>query len=140
MTTKTQSKPAPKKPAAKPASRARKAKAIKRPSPAKKPTPANVPPPRGKGGKPQRGEPTKSPTPSALDSAALVLADAPIEGMSAKEMVEAMAAKGLWTSPVGKTPEATVYAGILREIGRKGKAARFHKVSRGRFTLAQTAS
>jgi len=127
MTTKTQSKPAPKKPAAKPASRARKAKAIKRPGPAKKPTPANVPPTRGK--------PAKAPPPSALQSAALVLAEAPIEGMSAKAMVEAMAARGLWTSPGGKTPEATVYAGILREIGRKGKAARFRKVGRGRFVL-----
>jgi len=32
--------------------------------------------------------------------------------MSCKEMVEAMQAKGLWTSPGGKTPEATLYTAV----------------------------
>ena len=36
--------------------------------------------------------------------------------MRAKEMIAAMEAKGLWTSPGGKTPEATLYAAIIREI------------------------
>lgn len=116
----------------KPASRATKAKPIKRPSPAKKPAPATTPPPRRKA--------AADPPPSALQSAAIVLADAPAGGMSAKAVVEAMAEKGLWSSPGGKTPEATVYAGMLREIGRKGQAARFCKVGRGRFALAQTPS
>ncbi|RMH31057.1 MAG: hypothetical protein D6692_00850 [Planctomycetota bacterium] len=87
-----------------------------------------------------RRKPPKAPTPSCLDSAAAVLKDAPDEGLSVKEMVALMAAKGLWTSPAGKTPEATVYAGIIREIGRKGKLARFRKVSRGRFALAAPTS
>ena len=32
------------------------------------------------------------------------------EPMNAKEMIEAMAAKGYWTSPGGKTPHATLYS------------------------------
>jgi hypothetical protein len=48
-------------------------------------------------------------------------------------MVEAMTARGLWTSPGGKTPHATLYASILREINAKGKDARFKKVDRGQF-------
>jgi hypothetical protein len=45
-----------------------------------------------------------------------------------------MGAKGLWTSPGGKTPHATLYSAILREIGAKGKATRFKKTDRGHFT------
>ncbi|MBY0312671.1 MAG: winged helix-turn-helix domain-containing protein [Phycisphaerales bacterium] len=42
-------------------------------------------------------------------------------------------AKGLWKSPGGKTPEATLYAAIIREIAAKGKDARFRKTERGVF-------
>jgi hypothetical protein len=70
---------------------------------------------------------------SALDAAAQVLADAK-EPMNSKAMIEAMAAKRLWTSPGGKTPHATLYAAILREINEKGAEARFEKVDRGQFT------
>ena len=49
-------------------------------------------------------------------------------------MIEVMHAKGLWTSPGGKTPEATLYAAIIREITAKGEKARFTKVDRGMFT------
>lgn len=69
---------------------------------------------------------------SAIDAAAQVLAGAS-EPMNAKQMIEAMAAKGLWTSPGGKTPHATLYSAILREINEKGKDARFKKTERGRF-------
>jgi hypothetical protein len=44
-----------------------------------------------------------------------------------------MAAKGLWSSPNGKTPEATLYAAMIREIRTKGSEARFQKVERGMF-------
>jgi hypothetical protein len=74
---------------------------------------------------------------SALDAAAQVLANAK-EPMNAKAMIEAMAAKGLWTSPGGKTPHATLYAAILREINDKGAEARFEKVDRGQFTRKGT--
>lgn len=69
---------------------------------------------------------------SALDAAAQVLA-ASKEPMNAKQLIEAMAAKGLWTSPGGRTPHATLYSAILREVATKGKAARFKKTDRGHF-------
>ena len=69
---------------------------------------------------------------SAIDAAAQLLA-ASKEPMGCKELIEAMAAKGLWTSPGGKTPHATLYSAILREINEKGKDARFTKTERGKF-------
>jgi hypothetical protein len=69
---------------------------------------------------------------SALDAAAKVLAETG-KPMSCKEMIEAMAQKGYWTSPGGKTPSATLYSGILMEITTKGKESRFQKTDRGRF-------
>ncbi len=69
---------------------------------------------------------------SALDAAAKVLSE---EGasMTTGEMIEAMAKKGYWTSPGGKTPAATLYSAILREITTKGKESRFTKTERGQF-------
>jgi hypothetical protein len=72
---------------------------------------------------------------SALDAAAQVLAAAK-EPLGAKQLIEAMAAKGLWTSPGGKTPHATLFSAMLREINTKGKEARFKKAERGKFSLA----
>jgi hypothetical protein len=69
---------------------------------------------------------------SAIDAAAQVLAGAK-EPLNAKEMIEAMAAKELWSSPGGKTPHATLYSAIIREISLKGKKARFVKTERGKF-------
>ena len=71
---------------------------------------------------------------SAIDAAAQVLGESK-EPLNTKEMVEAMSAKKYWTSPGGKTPHATLYSAILREIQKKGDDARFQKVERGRFTL-----
>ena len=69
---------------------------------------------------------------SALDAAAKVLA-ASKEPMRAKDLIAAMAEQGLWSSPNGKTPEATLYAAMIREIAAKGSDARFRKVERGMF-------
>ncbi|HKQ49710.1 MAG TPA: winged helix-turn-helix domain-containing protein [Phycisphaerae bacterium] len=69
---------------------------------------------------------------SALDAAAQVLAKAS-KPMRAGELITVMAEKGLWKSPGGKTPHATLYAAMLREINDKGKDARFKKVERGQF-------
>lgn len=71
---------------------------------------------------------------SALAAAAKVLGEA-TEPMASKEMIEAMATKDYWTSPGGKTPHATLYAAIIREIRTKGDEARFLKTDRGRFAL-----
>ena len=54
--------------------------------------------------------------------------------MSCREIMEAITKKKLWSSPGGKTPEATLYASILRDL-RKGKDSRFKKTAPGRFTL-----
>ena len=75
---------------------------------------------------------------SALDAAIQVLAEAG-QPMNCREMIQAMAEKGYWTSPAGKTPASTLYSAILRELTTKGAAARFQKVERGRFTLSQAA-
>jgi hypothetical protein len=49
-------------------------------------------------------------------------------------MVEKVLATGLWTTK-GKTPAATLYSAILREISTKGDAARFRKTERGKFEI-----
>jgi len=78
-----------------------------------------------------KGEP-KPKRMSGLDAAAKVLEEAG-QPMTAKEMVEAAEAKGYWKSPGGKTPHATLYSAIIREIGTKGAEARFRKTERGKF-------
>ena len=75
---------------------------------------------------------------SAIDAAAQVLAGAN-EPMNAKQMIDAMAAKGLWSSPGGKTPHATLYSAILREVATKGEDARFVKSDRGKFAASARA-
>jgi hypothetical protein len=74
---------------------------------------------------------------SAIDAAAKVLGEAS-EAMNCQEMIKAMGEKGYWISPGGKTPHATLYSAILREITAKGKDARFKKAERGKFALAQS--
>ena len=69
---------------------------------------------------------------SALDAAARVLEESD-QAMTCQEMIDAMAAKGYWSSPGGKTPSATLYSAILREVTTKGKEARFTKTERGKF-------
>jgi len=70
---------------------------------------------------------------SGLDAAAKVLEEAG-EPLSCKAIVERAFEAGYWRSD-GKTPAATVYSAILREINNKGEKSRFRKVKRGRFTL-----
>ena len=71
---------------------------------------------------------------SALDAAAQVLAKAE-KPMRAQELIAAMAEQGLWSSPAGKTPHATLYAAMMREGHDKGTASRFRKVDRGLFAI-----
>ena len=70
----------------------------------------------------------------ALAAAARVLADV-AKPMRSQEMIAAMAEQGLWSSPAGKTPHATLYAAIIREIRDKKGQARFKKVDRGQFAF-----
>ena len=85
---------------------------------------------------PKAAKAKKEPKPklSGLDAAAQVLADKG-EPMSCKTIVETMLAQGLWQTN-GKTPAATLYSAILREIDGKPGEARFVKTSRGLFALA----
>lgn len=75
---------------------------------------------------------------SLIDAAAQILATSG-GPMNCKQMVEAIAAKGLWKSDAA-TPHATLYSAILRETQKKGADARFVKVDRGNFRLSDTAA
>ena len=106
----------------KPGAKSTKAKAPKNAKPAADPKPKKVTKPNGE----KRL--------SALDAAATVLKKAG-KPMGAQDLITAMADQGLWTSPGGKTPHATLYAAMVREITTKGKEARFAKVDRGQFAF-----
>jgi hypothetical protein len=73
---------------------------------------------------------------SALEAAARVLGEVG-QAMTCLKLVEAMASKGYWSSPAGKTPAATLYAAITREIKVKKDQSRFRKTERGKFGLAE---
>jgi hypothetical protein len=103
-------------------------------------------PTKGKGGKGKRKRvapagTTRKPRAKAegrlsgLDAAAKVLSEAR-KPMRVEEIVEAAKAKGYWESKAGKTPGATIYAAIIREIRDKGAESRFVKKDRGLFASA----
>ena len=104
-------------------------------SPAKPSRSAKKPTKRDTGERGAKGAKTAAKRPSGLDAAAEVLAEAG-QPLNTKEMVERMLTKGLWNTN-GKTPAATIYAAIIREIAKLGDKARFKKVERGKFTLAK---
>ena len=70
-----------------------------------------------------------------LSAAVRVLQEAN-EPLNCKNMVNLMLGKGYWKTD-GKTPSATIYSAILREIKEKGADARFRKTERGKFTLVK---
>jgi hypothetical protein len=69
---------------------------------------------------------------SAINAAYQVLADAG-KPMNCQELIAAMTEKGLWTSPGGLTPAATLYSAMLRELKAKGSESRFSKAEKGKF-------
>jgi hypothetical protein len=71
---------------------------------------------------------------SGLDAAYNVLL-AKGEPMTCKAIVDEMLAKGMWKTN-GKTPSATIYSAMLREIDGKPGESRFAKTGRGLFTAA----
>lgn len=87
--------------------------------------------PRGKKSETATDE-TKEKKLSCMAAALKVLGESN-EPMNTKEMIEAMESKGYWSSPGGKTPHATLYSAILRELA-KGDDSRFLKTERGKFT------
>jgi hypothetical protein len=71
---------------------------------------------------------------SGLDAAAQILREAG-EPMNAQDLIAQILERGLWKTE-GKTPAATIYAAMSREIKAKGSDSRFQKVDRGRFAAA----
>ncbi len=114
---------------------AKKAPAKK--APRKRANAAEAPASKPKGAKlkdanPKDAKPTSPKRVSLLDAAATVLADAK-EPMQSKAIVQAVVERGLWKPGAGKTPHATLYAAMTREITSKGASSRFRKVDRGQF-------
>ncbi|GMV83731.1 MAG: hypothetical protein AMXMBFR7_49150 [Planctomycetota bacterium] len=70
-------------------------------------------------------------TMSGLDAAAQILGEACV-ALDCKTIYERALERGLW-KPAGRTPPATLYSAITREIARKGANARFAKAERGKF-------
>lgn len=76
---------------------------------------------------------------SALDAAAEILGrlaskEASI-GLGVQDLIERMEKTGLWTSPGGKTPAATLYSALIREIKQRKADSRFKRFSAGKFSL-----
>ena len=95
-------------------------------------------------GKKNPAEPSKDATvkkerttakPGGLSAAVRVLEEAG-EPLDCKNMVNLMLGKGYWKTE-GKTPSATIYSAIIREIKEKGADARFRKTQRGKFELVK---
>jgi hypothetical protein len=90
-----------------------------------------------------RGKTPPSKRLSALDAAAQLLAglskSEAATGITAPDLIERMAKAKLWTSPGGKTPAATLYAAMIREITKKGPASRFCRIAPGRFAAGASA-
>src|SRR5262245_61867513 len=95
-----------------------------RPAAASDPAPAAPPVPAG--------SPARL---TALEAAARVLRERG-QALSCPELIAAMAAQGYWTSPAGKTPQATLHAALTREIQTKQDQSRLRKTGRGKFALA----
>ena len=135
-TKKATSKATPKKAPAKKATRANtaatvakaKPKASTKAKPTKNATRANDATKTAKATKPKRL--------SGLDLAAKVLVEAK-QPLQAKAIAERAIAAGWKTN--GKTPHATLYAAMIREIAKKGKDARFVKTDRGLFAAGKGA-
>jgi hypothetical protein len=120
----TVDKPAPKK--------ASKAKPAPAATPESEPAPAVTAPEAATEAAPVKNLLAPGSRMSQLDAAAEVLR---ILGtpLNCPGLVKEMAERGLWTSPGGKTPAATLHAGISTEIRKKGDKARFRKGDRGQF-------
>ncbi|HQR05260.1 MAG TPA: winged helix-turn-helix domain-containing protein [Gemmatales bacterium] len=69
---------------------------------------------------------------SMIKAALQVLQDRKV-AMTCPELIDVMATEGLWVSPGGKTPAATLYAALSRSIKDEGKASAFRKTERGKF-------
>ncbi|MFT3883649.1 MAG: winged helix-turn-helix domain-containing protein [Gemmatales bacterium] len=69
---------------------------------------------------------------STIKAALQVLQERKV-AMTCPELIDVMATEGLWTSPAGKTPAATLYTALSRSIKDKGRSSPFKKAERGKF-------
>jgi hypothetical protein len=109
------------------------AKASK-PAPAKRRAKKKLTPAERKGRTASQKSEAKAPKKLSLIGAAAQVLGKSKEPMTCKDMVNEVIAAGLWTPGSGKTPHATLYSAILRDL--KSETPRFEKVDRGQFTLA----
>jgi len=143
--TTTKKTPAKKAPARKTSAKkppAKKSTTAKTPSGKKTPTrkPSRKPSTKRAATKPTDAKPPKARRKrsklSGLDMAAIVLAEAG-EPLGTKEITTRVIAKGWKTR--GKTPAATLYSAMLREIADRGTDSRFAKTGRGEFEATDKA-
>ena len=73
--------------------------------------------------------------PVSLMNAAIAVAKAAKGPMKCREMFEQITKKGLWASPEGKTPVATLGAKILCDA--RSEKPRWRKVDRGTWELTR---
>jgi hypothetical protein len=118
----------PTPPKAKKGGKGKGAKAAAPAKPAKEPKAAKAP---------KAAKPPKEKKVSGLDAAAMVLAKSKVP-MNCKAIFAETQSQKLWKTN-GATPEATLYAAIIREIAAKGKESRFAKTDRGLFTARKGA-
>ena len=88
-------------------------------------------PPRKPSKNAARANVARDKRPSALDLAAGILVESK-QPLGAKALAERVIAAGWQTT--GRTPEATLYSAISREIKAKANASRFAKAGKGLFT------
>ena len=93
---------------------------------------------KSKGKSPKAEKPAKKEMParkpSLLDHAVEILKKAK-EPMTCKEITEAVMKSTDWTTN-GKTPWATLYSAVIREIAEKKAESRFKKMDRGMFSYS----
>jgi hypothetical protein len=84
---------------------------------------------------PAKAETIKPSKQGGLTVAAQILQEAG-QPLNCQEIVKQMLEKGMWKTG-GKTPAATIYSAIIREIKDKGPESRFIKTEKGKFTVAK---
>lgn len=77
--------------------------------------------------------PTKPKKTGCLDAAVQMLEEAG-EPLTCTQMMDRILEQGLWTT-TGRTPAATLYSAIAREIQHHGNESRFVLAERGKFKL-----
>lgn len=112
----------------KPATRKKATNKSPKPAKARKAKKPPAPKKASRAGRPRKasGSLASSGRMSCRDAAWRILSDADAP-MSAKQIVDAMSSRGLWTSPAGKTPDRTLSTLMLR------CPHRFRRADRGLF-------